>query len=64
MIHLSLYLRCANCDERFMVNSDNLEEFKFWVMIARVDYQNHQTSHLVAKINQSIERMRHDITQY
>jgi len=50
MICLSLYLRCADCQERFMVNSDNLEEFKFWSMMARVDYANHVTMHNVEKI--------------
>lgn len=60
MIHLSLYLRCSHCPERFLVNSDNMEDFSFYSLMARADLNDHIMGH----IKERMDGIRHDIAKY
>ena len=64
MIHLSLYLRCEHCPERWMVNSDEWEEYDFQATMARIDWLCHRSIHLINNTNTILRSMQHDITQY
>lgn len=36
------YLRCKYCSERWLVSSDNIQDYEFYVLMAKVERLNHE----------------------